>query len=44
MKSKYISPDLEIIKFDFNESILALTESVIESTAPTLDKDGDDEW
>lgn len=37
MKSKYISPDIEIIKFDFNESLL------VEST-PDIDKDDGDDW
>lgn len=39
MKSKYFSPDIEIIKFDFNESLL------VESTTDPeiIDKDEGDE-
>lgn len=38
MKLKYFSPDIEIIKFDFNESLL-----VESTTTPVIDKDDGDE-
>lgn len=35
MKSKYISPDLEIIKFDFNKIL-------IDESTPVIEEGGDD--